>query len=165
MMAMNWNQTVAEIGPRLFRYFSASFSAEQASDLTQETLIRLVRKYEAGAFDSRKGTLVMFAYGIARLVRLEAWKAAPTELPLNAETDAAADSESLEGARQVKRLRLAIQDLNEPQREILLLHIDEELTLQEIGTLMALPLNTVKSHVHRAKEVLREKLREEEALA
>jgi len=161
---MNWNQVVPEIGPRLYRYFAASFSSETASDLTQETLVRLVTKYEDNQFDPAQGSLIMFAYGIARLVRLEAWKAQPPEdtygdpkeydrrvVQLNGSHDSQAET-------QIAALRICISELNEVQQQIVLLHIDEELSLQEIGTIVGLPLNTVKSHIHRAKENLREKL-------
>ena len=71
------------IGIRLFLTsgpgFSASFTPQVASDLTQETLIRLVKKCEDGSYDSTQGSIVMFSYGIARLVRLEAWKNIPPE--------------------------------------------------------------------------------------
>ena len=64
---MDWEKTVADIGPRLFKYFNASFASETAADLVQETLIRLVRKQRE--FQSDKGTLIMYAFGIARRVR------------------------------------------------------------------------------------------------
>lgn len=160
-MEINWRKTTAEIGPRLFHYFAGSFRQEEAADLTQETLFRLVRKVEDGSFDPQKGTLIMFAYGIARLVRMEAWKAAPPEVPMG---DAplpdvsSAQDENLYLENQLTRLRGSILELNETQKEILLLHIDQDLTLSEIGTLIGLPLNTVKSHIYRAKEILRERL-------
>lgn len=165
---MNWSQVISDIGPRLYRYFCASFAPQQASDLTQETLIRLVTKYEHGAYDPAQGTLLMFAYGIARLVRLEAWKSLPTEDPSGDPRDFdhrsdphAVDSPGLEAELQARRLRQAIETLGEPQKQIILLHIDQDLALQEIAAIVGIPLNTVKSHIHRAKDLLRKKLNPE----
>lgn len=159
---MNWNQVVSDIGPRLYRYFCGSFSPQTASDLTQETLIRLIKKNDDGHFDPSKGSLIMLAYGIARMVRLEAWKSAPPEEVFANPSDFddrvshPIDQNLLES--NLLLLRSSIAELSEPQRQIVLLHIDEDLTLQQISELMKIPLNTVKSHIHRAKETLRKKL-------
>jgi len=161
---MDWNQVVSDLGPRLYRYFLVSFSRQQASDLTQETLIRLVKKVEAGHLDSAKGSLTQYAYGIARLVRLEAWKGEPLEQladdPRDFDRQASRlVSDPASEDHRGEQLREAIHSLAEPQKQILLLLIDCELSLAEIAELLALPLNTIKSHIHRAKENLREKLK------
>ncbi len=161
---MDWNQVVSDLGPRLYRYFLGTFSKQQASDLTQETLIRLVRKVEAGSLDSEKGSLTQYAYGIARLVRLEAWKGEPFEQladdPRDFDQQASRlVADSMPQDNRAEQLREAIHSLAEPQKQILLLLIDRELGLAEIAELLAIPLNTIKSHIHRAKENLREKLK------
>ena len=163
---MNWNQVVEEIAPKLYRYFSASFRPETASELVQETLIRLVQKYEGGGFDAKKGSLTVFAYGIARNIRLETWKAIPPEDSYGDPKDydfrvTGSDHDMAVGERELSKLRTAIMSLNEIQRQIVLLHLDDELTLSQIAHILAIPLNTVKSHIHRAKELLREKLMHE----
>lgn len=162
---MNWNQVVSEIGPRLYRYFSVSFPPQVAADLTQETLIRFVKKHAEGAYDPSQGTPLMYAYGIARWVRQETWKSAPPEEHFDPSRDLSHSSEpcyethpSLSEATQARRLRSAIAELNDIQKQIVLLHIDEELTLEQIAIAVNLPLNTVKSHIHRAKEKLRKRL-------
>lgn len=154
---MNWREEINVLGPRLLRYFAASFNRETAADLTQETLVRLVRKHQSGAFDPRAGSLAMYAYGIARMVRLEAWKESSRfglEVPLDDEKQPIIGETS-----STALLRNSIAELGDPQREILLLYIDEELTFAEIATLLDIPLNTVKSHVLRAKLLLKEKMR------
>ncbi|MBI1861663.1 MAG: hypothetical protein HYR96_12165 [Deltaproteobacteria bacterium] len=76
---MNWDVAVEEIGPRLLRYFAATFPRPLAADLVQEVLVRLYQKHESGLFDPERGSLRMFAYGIAHFVRLETLKALPRE--------------------------------------------------------------------------------------
>lgn len=159
---MNWNTTVAEIGPKLYRFFAASFSAETASDLTQETLIRLVQKYEQGKFDPGQGSLLMYAYGIARFVQLEARKKGEGHWAGLDEAMEVASAEASAVEEEIRELRLAIEHLSEIQKHIVLLHIDQDLTLQDIGILTGVPLNTVKSHIHRAKEILRTQMKQRE---
>lgn len=148
---MDWDKTVAEIGPRLFKYFNASFAPETAADLVQETLIRLVRKQDE--FQSDKGTLTMYAFGIARRVRLETWKSQAREKVTVDFRQPPEDDERLH------QLRTFIQELNEIQQQIICLYVDNELTISEVGQILEMPVGTVKSHLHRAKEILREKFR------
>src|SRR4051812_18710531 len=70
----DWNQIVNELGPCLYRYFSGVFTPARASDLVQESLIRLVQKHRQGEYHVNKGSLKSYAFGIARFVRLEAHK-------------------------------------------------------------------------------------------
>lgn len=53
-----------------------------------------------------------------------------------------------------------LEKLNPQQRAILLLAEVEEKKLEEIAQIMKLPLGTVKSNLHRAKEILRKELGE-----
>jgi RNA polymerase sigma factor (sigma-70 family) len=152
---MDWEKTVADLGPRLFKYFNASFASETAADLVQETLIRLVRKHADGEFQSDKGTVTMYAFGIARHVRLESWKSGrKVNLPVDFSPDPDPEDEE-----RVRQLRAFIHELSEVQQQVLSLYIDDELSLNEIAQILAMPVGTVKSHLHRAKETLREKFK------
>jgi len=69
MLCMNeqkWEQTVDEIGPKLYRYFKYKGAADLASDLTQEVFLRLIEA--ENRYDRDKGALLSFAYGIANNV-------------------------------------------------------------------------------------------------
>lgn len=57
-----------------------------------------------------------------------------------------------------KRLRQTLTQLPEKQRVVVVLRYEEELDLGEIAELLDMPVNTVKSTLHRALEGLREKL-------
>lgn len=158
---IDWNSVVADIGPKLYQYFCASFPRPTAADLVQEVFIRLVNKYNKGSYDPKKGSLRMFAFGIAHFVRLETLKALPKENlfgdPTEYEWQMDAN-EKVDGNEEMNRrfaLRKAITRLSGIQQQIILLLIDKELTLTDIGEITKIPLNTVKSHVHRAKDKLR----------
>ena len=57
-----------------------------------------------------------------------------------------------------RRLRDLVADLPEKQRAVLLLRYQEDLDPSEICTIVGLPVNTVKSHLHRALQSLRRSL-------
>lgn len=151
-----WNQIVTDVGPSLYRYFSGTFSRSIAADLVQETLIRLVQKCRAGQFDSNKGDLKAFAYGIARFVRLETIKVQPPfdYVEDNSQLDVMDQSNTQRD--DVAHLRWAINQLKPVEQEVILMMIDFDISLEEISQQLQMPLNTVKSHIHRAKEKLKE---------
>jgi RNA polymerase sigma factor (sigma-70 family) len=164
---MNWHVIIEDIGPRLYRYFRARFSPEESSDLVQETLIRLVRKANQGSFQPERGTIAMYAFGIARYVTLEAKKSLrlaepPAEWSRSESppSDTSLDEKILR-EQEAQRTRKALNQLSEIQREIIFLMIDDELSLNDISVLLDLPVGTIKSHVHRAKEELRQILEKE----
>jgi RNA polymerase sigma-70 factor (ECF subfamily) len=154
---LNWDDIVEDIAPRLYRYFCASFRTAIADELVQDVLLRLVARHQDGRFDERQGSLRMYAFGIAHFVRLEALRRVTHETDLQrglAEERKDIASSDI-GGDDSKELRFAIGRLKEIEKQIVLLHIDEEMTLAEIGQLLDLPLGTVKSHLHRAKVTLR----------
>ncbi len=57
-----------------------------------------------------------------------------------------------------KRLRQVIATLPEKMRMVVILRYQEEAGLEEIAQSMGIPLNTVKSTLHRAHAMLREKI-------
>ena len=55
-------------------------------------------------------------------------------------------------------VRQAIEKLDDYEREILMLREYEQLSYEEIATLLALPLNTVRSRLFRARMALKQLL-------
>ncbi len=60
-----------------------------------------------------------------------------------------------------RKVRSLIASLPETQRVVLTLRYQEDLDPMEICKIVDLPVNTVKSHLHRALQSLRKKLGEE----
>jgi len=56
-----------------------------------------------------------------------------------------------------ERLRRLVASLAEDARAVIVLRYQEELELAEIAEILAIPVNTVKSRLQRALEILREK--------
>lgn len=61
---------------------------------------------------------------------------------------------------QRRRLQLAIEELPEEQREVVLLRLEQELSLEEIGTITGVGRETVKSRLRYAMDKLRMRLNE-----
>jgi RNA polymerase sigma-70 factor, ECF subfamily len=57
-----------------------------------------------------------------------------------------------------KRLQQVVAALPEKMRMVIILRYQEEAALEEIATTMGIPLNTVKSTLHRAHAMLRAKM-------
>ena len=57
-----------------------------------------------------------------------------------------------------RQLQLALDDLREEQREVLLLRLEQELTLEEIGDITGVGRETVKSRLRYAMDKLRARL-------
>jgi RNA polymerase sigma-70 factor (ECF subfamily) len=68
--------------------------------------------------------------------------------------------DELLAAEIMKRLNLALERLSLRQRSIFLLRHEEGYTLEEIGEILKLDVGTVKAHMARAVQKLREELRD-----
>ena len=78
------------------------------------------------------------------------WEPASADVPDI--KDGAPDAESLASAQQIKAwLERAIQALPMPEREVLILATIENLPLKDIASILDMPINTVKTHVRRAR--------------
>jgi len=155
---MDWDILVEELGPKLFRYFTVRQSYGQASDLVQETLLRLYELVYRGKFDPNKGKVHSFAYGIAYKIQQEAGRKnrvmgyadeiddIPTTDPSNSFTECLALKKAIEVT------------LSSSEQNVIQLYLDKELKLEEIAGILEIPVNTVKSHMSRAKKKLREYL-------
>jgi RNA polymerase sigma factor (sigma-70 family) len=64
----------------------------------------------------------------------------------------------LDADAQQRALAVALADLRPEEREILLLHAWAELSDEEIAAALSIPLGTVKSRLHRARERVRNRL-------
>lgn len=164
---MNWDTIVEDLGPRLYRYFCARFSDFIADDLTQETLIRLVRKCQDQEFDPERGNLSMYAFGIAHFVALEAKKERSEQslseleedgLEFPSETDFENDLANYEYLSHVKKYFTKLKPI---EQQILALSIDDEMTNPQIAELISIPEGTIKSHIFRAKKQLFEWIKAE----
>lgn len=143
-----------------------SRNSTEAADLVQETCLRALRAIdELRADGSVKGWL----FTILRNIWLNQWRqrqTAPNLIELdvdgngtNEPADAAQGPYSAYASRiECERVRVAIQQLPQEFREIILLREYEELSYQEIAALLECPPGMVMSRLARAHARLRELL-------
>ena len=130
-----------------------------ADDLAQEVFLRAYRGLCGFEGRARFSTwLYRIAYNVylnhrARVRELAA-------LPENFEAGAMAPETSTSANRcdMRKDLDAAIAALPERYRAVVMLYYLEDVSYPEIAEILELPLGTVKTHLHRAKRMLREHL-------
>jgi RNA polymerase sigma-70 factor (ECF subfamily) len=133
-----------------------------AEEVTQETFLALMRTPHK--YQGERGPLLLYLFGIARNL---AWKSArrdrlyaaldeDRELPASG-SDLAND---LARKEQMIRVRHAILSLPRKYREVIVLCSLQELSYEEASTVVGSSIGTVRSRVHRAKQLLVRKLKE-----
>ena len=74
--------------------------------------------------------------------------------------DPSTPERELSDFEQRRRLQLAMEELPEEQREVLILRLEQELNLEEIGAITGVGRETVKSRLRYAMDKLRQRLNE-----
>ena len=87
--------------------------------------------------------------------------AAPIDAQERTEREADPDEpeRTLSAFEERRRLQLALQELPEDQREVVLLRLEQELTLEQIGEITGVGRETVKSRLRYALDKLRQRLK------
>lgn len=123
---------------------------ERAEDLTQETFVAVIRSTER--YEPR-ASVRTYLYGIALKLLLAEHRRRKIYVELQ-------DSQSYE-SKQIESalwVRKALELLEPIEREILMLREYEQLSYQEIGGLLRIPVNTVRSRLFRSRVALKRQL-------
>ena len=153
----------------LQRFFAKKgFAAEDAQDLTQETLLGIYRGVRRFRHEARFETWLYRVATTTYLKRLRSGSTAkrsgietsydegaveaPTIAAPERQLDTVLDEEKREAMRE------AIEELPEKMRKCLTLRVYQDLSYREIAVVMKLKVNTVKAHLFQAREKLRGKL-------
>ena len=152
-----------------------SGSAEWAEDVTQEVFLILLRK--ADLFDPQRGALSTYLIQITRNEILRRLGRERLHEVLEVETEDGATEPApglversnplgqLLRSREIETVRQAVLALPLHYREVVVLCDLEELNYSEAATLLDCAVGTVRSRLHRARALLRERLRETETVA
>lgn len=137
---------------------------DDARDCLQETFLKCWRtQHDLGKIENLRAWIFRVAINTGRDARSAAWRRKKQPLAIEAEDHAAsgpsAESLALEGER-MERLRGAIADLRDEEKEVFLLRQNGELTYEEIAELLNIPSGTVKTRMRLALERLRKALGE-----
>jgi RNA polymerase sigma-70 factor (ECF subfamily) len=133
----------------------------EAENLSQETFLRAWNALPRIALDKPlKPYLIKIAVNLCR--DWAAQKKIATLLPLEDESendfsDAASDPLTLVSDSEMReRVRARMELLPPLYRTVIALRYTEEMSYEEMATALELPMNTVRTHLHRAKMRLRE---------
>ena len=147
----------------IYRFFYYSQGNHQiAQDQCGETFARFVVAI-ANFKSNNSYSLKAFIFGIARNVLLETFRRkrlSQEDVCLLEEMPSNKPSvfQEVSSPDELKFVLNIIRQFKEPERQILLLRFIEGLKLDEIAGIMKMPLNSVKSHVHRSRKKLCELL-------
>ncbi len=138
-----------------------------AEEITQEVFLRLIDKPRN--YDPAKGSLVGYLFGIARNLMRRQMESSYLDVPLVDELldsdEAALAAEpallsELDRREKLEWLRKSVLALPAPYREALVLCDMEEMSYPEAALLLGCPPGTVASRLHRARAILKSRLKE-----
>lgn len=136
---------------------------EEAKDAAQEAFFkgfRALRTFRPGAKFSTWIFTIAYHACCDRLARRK--KFSDGEMPDRADP-AAGPQEQAERADEARRLRAAIDALPEKYRTVITLFHLQNKQYDEIAQVLGLPMGTVKTHLFRAKDLLRKALEDDGA--
>jgi RNA polymerase sigma-70 factor (ECF subfamily) len=138
----------------------------EAEDLVQETCLRAIRAMERLRPDSNVKSWLFTILRNIWFNQLRQWRTAPEIVELD--LDGTGPNNAIDTTKdpyatyvsniEQEQVRAAIQQLSDEFREIILLREYEELSYQEIATVLKCPPGTVMSRLARARSKLRDLL-------
>jgi RNA polymerase sigma-70 factor (ECF subfamily) len=151
-----FEELFARYSKPLYGFFGRRLNnPERADDLVQETFLAVIRA--ASRYEPR-ALVRTYLYGIAlKLLAAERRKFLTSgtsgQSALEPKTDGTPDS--------VLWVRQALEKLETPEREILMLREYEQLSYSDIAELLRIPVNTVRSKLFRSRLALKSHLESE----
>ena len=147
----------------LFSYFSGLLNSTLAEELFQETFIKILNNRMNFRFESKLKTWI---WTIARNTIRDYWRSLDHKMKNSFDSLVSEEGEEvfeaqLDSTEQIilnkvtkNQLEDCINEFSADQKEIILLHIQSELTNQEIANLSHLKIGAIKSILFRSKEKL-----------
>jgi|GEM_PF-172058 RNA polymerase sigma-70 factor (ECF subfamily) len=133
-------------------------NSHDAEDVMQDTYIRI---FESSSSYSSQGKPLAWILRIARNLALDIVRSNPAkELPLEADWIPDAGSDFSESSLDKLVLKMLLSQLDEDERQIVVLHSVERLKHREIAEILDIPLGTELSKYHRSLAKLRGLLEE-----
>jgi len=164
--ALAWEALVRRFQGRVCAVaFGYLRSREEARDMAQEIFVRVYQRLDSFRGGERFLPWLLSMSRNACIDRLRRQKARPpsSDVPVDDGPEiadgAAGPEEQAEAAGRRRLLYRALSRMTSTNREMILLKEIQGLKLEEIATMLALPLGTVKSRSNRARVELASKIR------
>ena len=143
-----------------------SGSESVADDITQEVFLALMREFSR--FDSSRGSLAPYLYGVARNQVRRHMERGKFQVPIHDDGDASLEPITAPGdplgdltlREGLSALRQAILTLPLHYREVVALCDLEEMSYEEAARSIGCAVGTIRSRLHRAHALLIQKLRD-----
>jgi RNA polymerase sigma-70 factor (ECF subfamily) len=147
-----------------FRMTGSSWGAEE---IVQDVFMTLVR--EPGKYDTERGTLPAFLFGVARNKIMKYKERLPREISLvERQEDGSGGGLTLrdsftpamwaEQRERLEKVRAAVMELPIEFRETVVLCELEEMTYDQAARMLDCPIGTIRSRLHRGRALLLAKL-------
>jgi len=123
-----------------------------AEDVAQEVFVKVWQVFDS--FDGR-AQLSTWIYTITRNAAISALRKRPRAVSMSeeavaAEVDTIAASRQPDEAGDAQLWRL-VQELPDKQRQAIVLFYQEDRSIEEVANMLGMPVNTVKTHLHRGR--------------
>jgi RNA polymerase sigma-70 factor (ECF subfamily) len=123
-----------------------------AEDVTQEVFVKVWQAFDS--FDGR-AQLSTWIYAITRNAAISALRKRPRGVSMSDDA-VAAEVDAVEAGRQPgeegdAQLWRLVESLPDRQRQAIVLFYQEDRSIEEIAGMMGMPVNTVKTHLHRGR--------------
>jgi RNA polymerase sigma-70 factor (ECF subfamily) len=160
---LTWEEVARVYGRKIYNFaYRLTGNADDASDLTQEVLLR-VRKglagYQPGSFEGWLWRITRNAFlDDVRRRKRKATTPLPDEVDRMADHASPAPDQVLSRVRLGEDIQAALLDLPYDFREAVVLCDVVGLSYEEISAAVASPIGTVRSRIHRGRKMLKERL-------
>ena len=140
-------------------------SASLAEEMHQQTWLSVLEhidRFDASLKNGSASAFKSWLYRIATNKANDHWrssgrdKIAKAALRWTTDTEAAPADQRMEASEQERKLQIAIQQLPENQKQVLLLRYYSNLKFVEIAEVVGCPLNTALGRMHKAMLKLKE---------
>ena len=136
--------------PRLVRnIYLRTGDVTRAEDCVQEAFVRAWRKWQHLEDDDPVGWVTTVAWRLA----IRDWRRALRET--KARLGLTPDPLDTHPSDDLLHLHQALSKLPPAQRDVLVLHYLEDLSVRDVSELLSMPEGTVKSHLSRGRDALR----------
>jgi RNA polymerase sigma factor (sigma-70 family) len=147
----------------IYRYLQRRLGSEAAEEVASATFLEAYEHRKR--YDPRRSDARPWLFGIAsnllrhhfreERARLAAYARAQSQFESsNREQEGIEDR--LDAARMIIRITGVLASLNPDDRDVLLLHAWADFSYREIAETLGIPTGTVRSRLHRVRQVIRE---------
>jgi RNA polymerase sigma-70 factor (ECF subfamily) len=149
-MVTNYHELYQEYAQDVYRFaYWLCGDAQDAEDITSETFVRALTAAGEIKVDTVKGFLLTIAKNLAFKRSKQAKRLTFLSPNLRAASDG--PEEMAETNLNMQRTMRFVQTLPEIDRAALLMHVQEDLSYQQIARVLGISLSATKVKIHRAR--------------